>query len=466
MDEKSYQSTFSNRYGSPEMRYLFSPHFKYTTWRKLWIALAKGERLLGVPISQEQVDEMAAHVEDIDLAKADEYEKTFHHDVVAHIYAYADQCPNARPIIHLGATSCFVTDNTDLIQMRDGMLLLHSKLLNVIKQLSSFAMHYADTPCLSFTHFQPAQVTTVGKRACLWIQDFLFDVQELKSRLENLRFLGVKGATGTQASFLTLFENDDSKVQQLDRFVAEEMGFSKRFIISGQTYTRKQDVQIFSTLAEIGISAHKMATDLRLLAHLEEIEEPFEEKQVGSSAMPYKRNPILSERICSLSRFLISLFQNPAYTAATQWFERTLDDSANRRLSIPEAFLCCDAILDLLLKVTKGLIVNSSSILQHIQKQLPFLAAETILMQAVKKGGDRQALHERIRSYWQETTVPFKENVFNHDFLEKIQKDPDFFLSIEEMNRLKDISQLTGCASRQVREFIEQEIGPIIKSEF
>lgn len=387
MDLTTYQSPFSTRYGSKEMRFLFSPHFKYSTWRKLWIALAEGERELGLPISQDQIDEMIANCEKINLDKADEYERKFHHDVVAHIHAFGDLCPKAKPIIHLGATSCYVTDNTDLIQMREGLRLIQIKLLKVIKQFSDFAIKHAETPALSFTHFQPAQITTVGKRTCLWIQDFLMDYHEILFRLENLRFLGVKGATGTQASFLTLFNNDHKKVKELDNLVARKMNFSNLLIISGQTYTRKQDLHVLSALGEIAVSAHKMATDLRLLAHMEEIEEPFEDKQVGSSAMPYKRNPILSERICSIARFLISLVQNPAYTAATQWFERTLDDSANRRLSLSEGFLSCDAILDLLLQLSKGLVVNTGAIDRRIRQQLPFLAAETVLMEAVKKGG-------------------------------------------------------------------------------
>jgi len=446
------------------MRYIFSPFFKFTTWRKLWIALAKSQQRLGIAISQEQIEEMETHLEEIDLNRADAYEKQFHHDVMAHIYAYGDICPKARSIIHLGATSCFVTDNTDLIQMREGMKLLQVKLLSVIEQFSAFAEKYAETPTLSFTHFQPAQITTVGKRACLWIQDFTLDYREIQHRLENLRFLGVKGATGTQASFLTLFGNDHAKVQELDRLVAQEMEFTHLFRISGQTYTRKQDVQILSALSDIGISAHKMATDLRLLAHLEEIEEPFEDKQIGSSAMPYKRNPILAERICSLSRFLISLYQNPAYTAATQWLERTLDDSANRRLSIPEAFLCGDAILELLLKISKGLTVNTAPILRHILKQLPFLAAESILMEAVKKGGDRQHLHEQIRTHWQEIAKQVKETGESKGFLEKIRKDPSFDLSDDEINHLTHIHNFTGRASQQVHEFLDAEIKPLIQS--
>ena len=397
MTHETYQSPLTGRYASPEMQRLFSAQFKHSTWRRLWVALAEAQQALGLPISTLQIQELASRIDSIDFEAAAHYERQLKHDVMAHIHAYADQCPSARSIIHLGATSCYVTDNTDLIQIRKGMHILQTKLRQVISQLADFAKRYAHLPCLGYTHFQPAQLTTVGKRACLWTQDLLMDMQELTHKIAQLRFLGVKGTTGTQASFLALFNQDHSKVAQLDKLVADKMGFSNLFLISGQTYTRKQDMAVLDALAGVGASSHKLCTDLRLLAHLGEIEEPFGKTQVGSSAMPYKRNPILSERICSLARFLISLSENPAYTAATQWLERSLDDSANRRICIPEAFLTCDAILMLLLEITENLQVYPKVISNHVQNELPFLATENILMAAVKKGGDRQALHEKLR---------------------------------------------------------------------
>lgn len=458
----TYQSPFSERYASKEMQHLFSPQFKYGTWRKLWVALAQAEQTLGLSITKEQIAEMQAHIEDIDWNKAAAYENRFHHDVVAHIHAFGDQCPLAKPIIHLGATSCFVTDNTDVIQMREGLQLLIGKLTRAISQLMSFARIYANLPCLSYTHFQAAQPTTVGKRACLWIQDLVMDLHELDTCLHNLRFLGAKGTTGTQASFLTLFNNDHDKVHALDHLIASKMGFTKLFLISGQTYTRKQDVVVINALAGIAVSLHKLGTDLRLLAHLKEIEEPFGEEQVGSSAMPYKRNPMLSERMCSLSRYLISLAQNPPYTAATQWFERTLDDSANRRICLPEAFLCCDALLDLLLKLSNGLVVHKGIIAKHLAEELPFMATETILMACVKKGGDRQQIHERIRTHSLAASHRIKEEGLDNDLLKRLANDPAIGMNMQELESLTNVSAFIGLAPEQVEEFWAQEVIPAL----
>lgn len=458
----TYQSPFSERYASKEMQSIFSPQFKYATWRKLWVALAQAEQTLGLPITREQIAEMQAHVEEINWDKAAAYESRFNHDVVAHIHAFGEQCPLARPIIHLGATSCYVTDNTDIIQMRDGLRLLLSKLSRAISQLSSFARIYANLPCLGFTHFQAAQPTTVGKRACLWIQDLLMDLHEIDMRLSALRFLGAKGTTGTQASFLALFNNDADKVQTLDHLITARMGFSRLFLISGQTYTRKQDVLVINALAGIAITLHKMGSDIRLLAHLKELEEPFAEEQVGSSAMPYKRNPILSERLCSLSRFLISLAQNPPYTAATQWLERTLDDSANRRLCLPEAFLCCDALLDILLKLSSGLIVNKAIIARHMTEELPFMAAENILLACVKKGCDRQHLHERMRIHSQAAGNRVKKEGLDNDLLKRLANDSAFGMSLQELEGLANVSAFVGLAPDQVEEFWAQEVIPAL----
>lgn len=455
MSYNNYESPLSVRYASSEMSNTFSPIFKYSTWRQLWVALAEAESELGLPVSKHQIEELSRHIHTIDFTVADKYEKELQHDVMAHIQAYGDQCPVARPIIHLGATSCFVTDNGDLIQMRQGFQLLLSKLKTIIQQLSQFAAEYAHLPCLAFTHFQSAQLTTVGKRACMWLQDLFLDFQELSMRTENLCFLGTKGATGTQASFLALFDGDVSRVEELDQLVAKKMGFSKIFPISGQTYTRKQDVYVLNALAGIAISAHKFASDLRLLAHLKEMEEGFAEKQVGSSAMPYKRNPILSERICSLSRFLLSLNENPAYTASTQWFERTLDDSANRRLVLPEAFLTCDAILSLLSTVITHWQVHPKVIARHVAEELPFLATENILMACVKKGGDRQDLHEKLKMHSFTTRKRIAEEGESNDLLEKIADDPAFPLSSEEIHAIVDEKHFIGLAPQQVDHFLE-----------
>lgn len=462
-DLNAYQSPLSNRYASKEMSYLFSPHFKFLTWRKLWIALAKSQKQLGLPITEKQIHDLENASEKIDLNAAEEYEKKFRHDVMAHIHAFGDLCPNARGIIHLGATSCFVTDNADLIQMREALQILRNKILQVIRQLHCFAQKYADLSCLSYTHFQAAQPTTVGKRACIWLQDLLMDISDTQRDLDELRFLGVKGATGTQASFLSLFEGDHNKVKKLDELVAKEMGFSHVFGISGQTYTRKQDIRILSTLSCFAASAHKFATDLRLLAHLKEIEEPFAEKQIGSSAMPYKRNPMRSERICGLARFLISLQENPLYTEATQWFERSLDDSANRRLYLPQAFLTADAILNLMCNITAGLIVHPKIIEKHLSDELPFLATEHLLMEAVKRGKDRQAVHERLRIHSLESSRRIKEEGLSCDLMDRISSDPEIGLSSTEIQELSHIKHFIGRATMQTHEFLNDEVSPIIQ---
>lgn len=462
MIHEIYQSPLSGRYSSLEMQRLFSSQFKHSTWRRLWVALAEAQQTLGLSITTQQVQELANNVDTIDFEAVSQYENQLKHDVMAHIHAYADQCPNARSIIHLGATSCYVTDNTDIIQMREGLQILQNKLKQVLSQLTDFAKRYADMACLGYTHFQPAQLTTVGKRTCLWIQEMLIDYHELSRRIEQLRFLGVKGTTGTQASFLSLFNNDHAKVKALDQLVAKKMEFPHSFLISGQTYTRKQDMLVLNTLAGVGASAHKFATDLRLLAHLHELKEPFGKAQVGSSAMPYKRNPILSERVCGLARFLLSLSENPAYTAATQWLERSLDDSANRRLALPEAFLTCDAILILLLEITSDIQIYPQAILQHVQNELPFMATENILMAAVKKGGDRQILHEKLRLLSRNSAQRVIEEGKPNDLLDQILKDPSFMLSKEELEKLLDVSAFIGRAPQQVEEFILQEIAPVL----
>lgn len=451
---RQYQSPLSHRYASKEMNELFSPHYKYSTWRKLWVALAEVQKELGLPITNSQIAQLKSHVEDIDFAIADGYEKQVHHDVMAHILAYGDQCPEAKPIIHLGATSCYVTDNTDLIQMREGLGILLPKLKSVIKQLSQFALKHRSLACLGYTHFQPAQLTTVGKRACMWIQDFVIDCEEWQLRSKSIKFLGAKGTTGTQASFLALFDQDHNKVKQLDQKISQKMGFENTLLISGQTYTRKIDVQLLSALASFATSAHKFATDIRLLSHLREVTEPFEEHQVGSSAMPYKQNPVLSERICSLARFLISLNENPLYTAATQWLERSLDDSANRRISLPEAFLAADALLNLLIQVTSHLAVHPKMIEKHIKEEIPFLATENILMAAVKKGKDRQVIHERIRSLSIQVADAIKKGGEN-DLLNTIAADPEFGLSKEDLLKLVDVTHFVGRAPEQVEEFLK-----------
>lgn len=452
---EKYLSPLGSRYAGKEMSGLFSPKTKYSIWRRLWVALAVAEKELGLSISDAQLEELKSNVDIINFEAADRYEKELNHDVMAHIHAYGDLCPKARGIIHLGATSCYVTDNGDLIQIDQALSLIHKKLKKTIATLASFARQYKGLACLGMTHLQPAQLTTVGKRACLWLQDFWLDLQELDYRRENLLFLGVKGATGTQASFAALFNGDFEKVRRLDIRVSELMGFKRLFPISGQTYTRKQDALVMQALSGIGASAHKMATDLRLLAAFREIEEPFSNRQVGSSAMPHKRNPILSERICALSRYLISLADNPQYTHATQWLERSLDDSANRRLCIPEAFLTADAILQLIIQIGEGLVVNAGVINQRVREELPFLAGENILMTCVKRGGDRQVLHERLRFHSHEASKLIKAKGTPNDLLKRVTEDTAFSLTSNEIEEIFDVSKFIGLAEVQVDEFLK-----------
>lgn len=457
-----YQSPLVVRYASKEMISLFSPQFKYSAWRKLWVALAQAQQALGLPISKEQIAEMSSHVEDIPYESAKKYEYDLQNDILAHLMAYGDQCPKAKPIIHLGATSTYLSDNTDIIQARGAMQIIRKRLQTLLTHLADFAKNYRSTACLGYTHLQPAQLTTVGKRACLWLQDFYIDLEDLEHRLSNVKFLGVKGATGNQSSFLALFNHDAEKVQSLDHLIAAKMGFTQLFPISGQTYTRKQDAQILNLLAGIGISAHKCATDIRLLAHMKEVEEPVTEKQVSSSSIPYKRNPLISERICSLSRFLISLSENPTYTAAVQWLEHTNDDSANRRLCLPEAFLTCDAILQELIKITSNLQVNTNVIAKRIQEELPFLATEHLLMNCVKEGGDRQELFEKLRHYCTAACEKMKTNGSENTLIDDIVNDAQFKIGREEYLKFMKIEDFIGCAPQQVEEFLSRYIDPKI----
>ena len=456
-----YESPLSSRYASREMLYLFSPDKKFTTWRRLWIALARAEMKLGLPITQAQIDEMEQHKDDIDYEAAARYERQLRHDVMAHIHAFGDLCPTAMPIIHLGATSCFVGDNTDVILMREGLELLRGKLVNLIDRLTKFAMEYRAMPTLGFTHFQPAQLTTVGKRATLWGNELVMDLEELEHRIDSLQFRGVKGTTGTQASFLELFGGDQEKVRQLEKLVSQEMGFEKVVPVCGQTYSRKMDANVLATLSGIAQSAGKFATDLRLLSHLKEMEEPFQEKQIGSSAMPYKRNPMRCERICSLARYVIVDALNPAFTSYNQWFERTLDDSANKRISIPEAFLAVDAILQIYLNVTDGLKVYPKVIERHLREELPFMATENIMMDAVKRGGDRQALHERIRIHSVAAGKVVKEEGGQNDLVDRIAGDPMFGLTKEEILAHMDPAAYIGRCPAQVEEFDRDVVEPI-----
>lgn len=457
-----YLNPLLERYASKEMSYIFSPQNKFSTWRKLWIALAECEKELGLPITAEQIEELKNHIDDIDFSLAKKYESKVRHDVMAHVHTYGEACPKARPIIHLGATSAYVGDNTDLIQTRDGFKLILGRLAALIDLLRSFALQYADTATLGFTHFQPAQLTTVGKRACLWMQDLAMDYNDISAFVTNLQFLGVKGTTGTQASFLTLFDGDHEKVKQLDINVTKRMGFNGPLPVSGQTYTRKIDYQAASLLSGLAQSLHKMANDIRLLQHLKELEEPFEKGQIGSSAMAYKRNPMRSERMTSLCRYIISLCQSPAMTAAEQWFERTLDDSANKRLSIPEAFLSADACLLIAINVADGIVVYPKVIEKHINDELPFMATENIIMACVKKGQDRQDLHEKIRVHSMEAARMVKMEGKSNDLIERIMADSTFGLSKEEMNVLLDFRTFTGRAPEQVREFIKDWIDPLL----
>jgi adenylosuccinate lyase len=459
----TYESPLCSRYASSEMQYIFSPDKKFTTWRRLWIALARAEMELGLPITQEQISEMEAHAEDIDYDYAARMEKELRHDVMAHVHTFGKQCPKAMPIIHLGATSCYVGDNTDIILMRDGLELVRSELVNVIAHLSEFAEKFKDLPTLGFTHFQPAQLTTVGKRATLWINDLMMDLDEVEYRISTLKLLGSKGTTGTQASFLELFDGDHDKCVELERLIAEEMGFKDCVPVSGQTYSRKTDAGVLATLSGIAQSAGKFATDMRLLSHMKELEEPFESNQIGSSAMPYKRNPMRCERICSLSRYVIADAQNPAMTAYNQWFERTLDDSANKRISVPEAFLSVDAILNIYCNVASGIRVYPKVIEKHISEELPFMATENIMMDAVKKGGNRQELHERIRVHSIAAGSTVKEQGLPNDLIHRIASDPLFGLTEAELLDSLDARAYIGRSPQQVSEFLENDVCPVLE---
>ena len=464
MSTDRYVSPLSERYASKEMQYIFSPDMKFRTWRRLWIALAETEKELGLNITQEQIDELKAHAEDINYDVAKERERQVRHDVMSHVYAYGVQCPKAKGIIHLGATSCYVGDNTDIIVMTEALKLVKKKLVNVIAELSAFADKYKDQPTLAFTHFQPAQPTTVGKRATLWTQEFLLDLEDLEYVLGTMKLLGSKGTTGTQASFLELFDGDQETIDKIDPMIAEKMGFKECYPVSGQTYSRKVDTRVANILAGIAASAHKMSNDIRLLQHLKEVEEPFEKSQIGSSAMAYKRNPMRSERIASLSRYVMVDALNPAITSATQWFERTLDASANKRLSIPEGFLAIDGILDLCLNVVDGLVVYPKVIEKHMMAELPFMATENIMMDAVKAGGDRQELHERIRELSMEAGKTVKVEGKDNNLLELIAADPAFNLSLEDLQRSMDPKKYIGRAKEQTERFVNTVVQPILDS--
>ena len=463
MSTDRYVSPLSERYASKEMQYIFSPDMKFRTWRRLWIALAETEKELGLPITQEQIDELKAHKDDINYDVAKERERQVRHDVMSHVYAYGVQCPKAKGIIHLGATSCYVGDNTDIIVMTEALKLVKKKLVNVIAELAKFAEKYKDLPTLAFTHFQPAQPTTVGKRATLWMQEFMLDLEDLNYVLSTMKLLGSKGTTGTQASFLELFEGDQETIDKIDPMIAEKMGFKNCYPVSGQTYSRKVDTRVLNILAGIAASAHKMSNDIRLLQHLKEVEEPFEKSQIGSSAMAYKRNPMRSERIASLSRYVMIDALNPAITSATQWFERTLDDSANKRLSVPEGFLAIDGILDLCLNVVDGLVVYPKVIEKRLMAELPFMATENIMMDAVKAGGDRQELHERIRELSMEAGRNVKEKGLDNNLLELIAADSAFNLSLEDLQKTMEPSRYVGRAKEQVDAYLNRVIRPLLE---
>lgn len=462
-DYNRYTSPLTGRYASKEMQYIFSQDNKFRTWRKLWIALAETEHELGLNITQDQIDELKAHQDEINYEVAEAREKEVRHDVMSHVYAYGVQCPNAKGIIHLGATSCYVGDNTDIIIMREGLELVHKKLVNVINELSKFAMKYKDMPTLAYTHFQPAQPTTVGKRATLWLNELVLDLEDLEYVLGSLKLLGSKGTTGTQASFLELFDGDHAKCRQLDQMIAEKMGFTSCYPVSGQTYSRKVDFRVLSVLAGIAQSAHKFTNDIRMLQHMKEVEEPFEKHQIGSSAMAYKRNPMRSERIASLADYVISDLMNPMLVSSTQWFERTLDDSANKRLSVPEGFLAIDGILDLYLNVVDGLVVYPKVIRKHLMAELPFMATENIMMDAVKAGGDRQELHEKIRQLSMQAGKTVKEEGKDNNLLELIAADPSFHLSLEDLEASMQPERYVGRAPKQTEEFITEVINPILE---
>ena len=462
MSTDRYTSPLSERYASKEMQFVFSQDNKFRTWRRLWIALAETEKELGLPITDLQIEELKAAKDDINYDVAKAREKEVRHDVMSHVYAYGQQCPNAKGIIHLGATSCYVGDNTDVIIMREALYIVRRKLVNVIAELADFAMKYKDLPTLAFTHFQPAQPTTVGKRAALWLNELTMDLDDVNYIISQLKMLGSKGTTGTQASFLELFDGDHEKCKEADRRIASKMGFDACFPVSGQTYSRKLDTRVLNVLSGIAQSAHKFSNDIRLLQHLKEIEEPFEKSQIGSSAMAYKRNPMRSERIASLSRYVMVDVLNPAITAATQWFERTLDDSANKRISVPEAFLAIDGILDLYMNVVDGLVVYPKVIEQHLMNELPFMATENIMMDAVKAGGDRQELHERIREHSMAAGRVVKAEGKPNDLLERIAADPAFGMTMEQLQQVMKPENFVGRAPQQVEEFVAEVIRPIL----
>lgn len=464
MNKSVYESPLSSRYASDEMQYIFSPDKKFSTWRRLWIALARAEMELGLPVTQEQIDEMEAHITDIDYELAAQKERELRHDVMAHIHTFGALCPKAMPIIHLGATSCYVGDNTDVIIMREGLYLIRAELVRVLSNLAEFADKYKSLPTLGFTHFQAAQLVTVGKRASLWMNDLLMDLEEINYRIDSLKLLGCKGTTGTQASFLELFEGDHEKCKELDRRIAVEMGFSASVAVSGQTYSRKVDSAILSTLAGIAQSASKFATDVRLLCHLKEVEEPFESKQIGSSAMPYKRNPMRCERICALARYVMADTANPVFTAATQWFERTLDDSANKRISVPEAFLAVDAILNIYENVSAGLIVHEKVIEKHVLEELPFMASENIMMDAVKRGGNRQELHERIRLHSLEAGRNVKDLGRSNNLIDLIAEDAAFGMTRKELTAHMEPSKYIGRCPEQVTDFLNEAVKPVLEA--
>ncbi len=460
----SYESPFCTRYASEEMQYIFSADKKFTTWRRLWVALARAEMKLGLPVTQAQVDQLEANIENIDYEMAAKREREVRHDVMAHVYTYGQACPEAEGIIHLGATSCYVGDNTDIIIMRDALKVIRRKLINVISQLSEFAMNYKDMPCLAYTHLQPAQLTTVGKRATLWTNELLYDLKEIERKISDLQLLGSKGTTGTQASFMELFEGDTDKIKKLENMIAEEMGFDSCVPVSGQTYSRKVDSMVVNALAGIAQSCSKFSHDMRILQSFKEMEEPFEKSQIGSSAMAYKRNPMRCERITSLSRYLMIDVLNPEFTAGTQWFERTLDDSANKRISVAEAFLACDAILNIMINVTSGMVVYPKIVRRRVMAELPFMATENIMMDAVKKGGNRQELHEKIRQYSMEAGKQVKEEGLDNDLCERILKDPMFKITKEEMDNIMKPENFTGRSAQQVEEFVSEFVKPVLEA--
>ncbi|MDO4355313.1 MAG: adenylosuccinate lyase [Clostridia bacterium] len=463
--KNTYETPLNSRYASREMQYIFSPDRKFTTWRRLWVALAESEMEMGLPVTQAQVDELKAHIDDIDYENARRHEERVRHDVMAHVHAYGDVCPNARGIIHLGATSCYVTDNADVLMLRDALKLIRTKVVETLRRLRAFALEYKGLPTLGFTHLQPAQLTTVGKRATLWMQDLLMDLNDIDYMLSQLKLLGNKGATGTQISFLALFEGDGDKVEELEKRIARKMGMEAVFPVSGQTYPRKLDSRVLNVLSGVAQSAYKFAQDLRILQSLKEVEEPFEKNQIGSSAMAYKRNPMRSERICALARHVMALTQDASMTASTQWFERTLDDSANRRLSLPEAFLSLDAVLELYANIASNMVVYPKIIARHIDENLPFMATENIMMEAVRLGGDRQEIHERIRVHSQAAAYRMKAEGLDNDLLERIAGDEAFKMERDMLNELLDAKKYTGRAEEQTEKFIANEIDPILTGE-